>query len=253
MSRIALLLFFCYDLWHSWHLGMAKTFLGSTLALISDTMPGGNIDERFSNLTSIFLEWADERKIATYISTISKESIQWMDRKSFPNGTWSKGHVSTTLVKFVRWHLERENLNDNLLLQKCLEAATAIDEAMHALYVNDVWLEKQVAVEIGKMGLQHMKLYMEMATLCFQQRMPQFIFMPKSHICNHIFWELATCATPYIISPLAHAVQVDEDMVGRCSRLSRRVSPRQVVLRVLQRGLRASYAHFVKCGYINSL
>ena len=47
--------FFAYDIWHSFHLGMGKTFLGSTLALISEKMPGGSIDVRFQHLTLLGL------------------------------------------------------------------------------------------------------------------------------------------------------------------------------------------------------
>ena len=47
-----------------------------------------------------FLSWAEEAKITPYIGGLSKETIQWPDKKSYPNGHWNKGHTTTTLMKF---------------------------------------------------------------------------------------------------------------------------------------------------------
>ena len=243
--------FFCYDLWHSMHLGMGKTFLGSVLALISDCMDGGNIDVRFQHLTNLFLQWAAEHKITPFIAVLSKDSIQWPDRKSYPNGNWSKGHVTTTLMKFVAWYLERTN-HDNILFVKSREAATMINEALTSLYASDVWLTKADAREIGRKAMRYMHLYMEMASISYHSNQALFIFMPKAHACDHVFSELAGCESAYCLNPLCHAVQVDEDMIGKVSRVSRRVSPVQVIKRVLERALHASFSHFVKCGYIIS-
>lgn len=245
--------FFTFDLWHCWHLGLGKAFLGSVLALMSERMPGGNIDLRFSNLSDKFLSWAEEAKITPYIGGLSKETIQWPDKKSYPNGHWNKGHTTTTLMKFVVWYLQREDLRDDPLLSKSLEAAVVMDEALHTLYSSDLWLDKNLAQEVGQKGLRHLALYQQMAATCFHAKTALYVLMPKSHVCNHLFLELAECQTEYILNPLAHSVQVDEDMVGRCSRVSRRVSPLQVVKRVLERCLRATFAHYVKCGYLNAL
>lgn len=244
--------FFCFDLWHSMHLGMGKTFLGSVLALMSDCMDGGSIDVRFQNLTHLFQQWAADTKTTPYISIISKDSIQWQDRKSYPNGNWSKGHVTTTLMKFVTWYLERTNHDDNILLVKSREAATMINEALTSLYASDVWLTKADAREIGRKAMRYMQLYMEMASIAYHSNQSLFVFMPKAHACDHVFSELAMCESAFCLNPLCHAVQVDEDMIGKVSRVSRRVSPLQVIKRVLERALHASFAHFVTCGYIIS-
>lgn len=245
--------FFAFDLWHAYHLGMGKTFLGSVLALMSQKMPGTQIDVRFQNLTNLFLNWAQEHKQWTYIKALTKEGLQWPDKNSFPNGNWHKGHVTNTLMDFVIWALGMMDLEGDVLLVKSLEAARAISGALTALYSNDVWLPRDIANSIGNQGLRHMELYQELATICYRQSLSFFSFMPKQHICSHIFTDLADTNLQYYLSPLCHAVQIDEDMVGKCSRVSRRVSPMQVVMRVLQRAKLATFNHFVKCGYLISL
>lgn len=240
--------FFTYDLWHAYHLGMGKSFLGAVLALMSQKMEGSQIDVRFQRLTDLFLTWAQEHKRTTYITSLTKEGIQWPDKGSFPNGNWHKGHVTSTLMDFVTWALGMMDLEGEVLLIKSREAACAIGGALTA-----VWLSRSVANSIGKQGLKHMELYQELATIAYHQHLNLFAFMPKQHICSHIFNDLANTNLEFCLSPLCHAVQIDEDMVGKCSRVSRRVSAMQVVKRVLQRAKLATFNHFVKCGYLKPL
>ena len=52
------------------------------------------------------------------------------------------------------------------------------------------------------------------------------------------------------LNPLNHSVQISEDYVGRISRMSRRTSPQQVITRVLERSLQATYKHWREQGFI---
>ena len=81
-----LLRFFIYDFWHSFHLGLGKTWLASVLALISDRMGSSNIEGRFAELTDLYLQWCDEQHETPYLTAISKEMIGWIDRQKYPNG-----------------------------------------------------------------------------------------------------------------------------------------------------------------------
>ena len=246
--------FFVFDLFHCYHLGLGKTFLGSVLALMSERMDGSNIDDRMGNLTNLYLQFCQDNFSTPFILVISKDTIQWPDKGSYPNGNWSKGHVTTTLTKFVTWFLTSHNdIDGDALLVKCREAAVAINDAMHALYANDVWLPKLLANDIGMKGRQFLVKYQELATMCYHSRRALFMYMPKAHACDHTFSELEGCVAPFAMNPLAHSVQVDEDMVGRVSRVSRRVHPTQVIKRVLERALQASFAAFVDAGYIKSM
>ena len=243
---------FMYDLFHSYHLGMGKTFLGSALALISEKQPGGNIDLRFQNLTTVFLQWAEDNKITPQIKALSKENLKWPDKKTFPNAQWNKGSTTTTVLKFVVWWLRTHDFQEDPMLVKTLQAAEAINEALTLLYSHDLWLPRSLAHRVGNLGLRHLILFQEMATECFHQKRALWVYMPKHHVIDHIFSELCECKAEFCISPLAYAVQCDEDLVGRVSRLSRRVSPLQSIKQVLERALHASFSHFVDCGYIES-
>lgn len=54
-----------------------------------------------------------------------------------------------------------------------------------------------------------------------------------------------------MISPLAYAVQVSEDFIGKKSRLARRVGPQQVILRVLERTLVVMRQRWVEADFLS--
>lgn len=244
--------FFAFDIWRSFHLGMGKTFLGSTLALISEQMPGGSVDVRFQHLTSLYWDFCSETHTTSFIQGLTKESLQWPDTKTYPNGIWHKGHVTVTLLQFVAWYFQKFGTAGDEFLQKCSTATTLINEAISSLYHQDLWIENAVARDIGSKGMSFMIAYMELARMAYDLGKAHFIFMPKAHVCNHVWDELATATTPYILNPLAHGVQVDEDMVGRSSRIARRVSPLQAIKRVLERFLLAAFKQYELAGYLKS-
>ena len=242
---------FAFDVWHGFHLGVAKTFCASAFAIISDRMVGGAIDARFQHLTNLYLQWCDEQHKVPFVTSITKESCGWGDRSTYPNGQWSKGHASTTFLGFLKWWLETEenNIRNDVMLMMCKEATECIDAAFEKLYASDVWLTVSDARYIGNNGLRFLQLYQALATEAYQNNLALWSFMPKVHLVHHIFDECAS-ADCDIISPMTFAVQVDEDFIGRKARLARKVAPTQVILRTLQRSLAVSYAHWSESGFL---
>ena len=86
---------------------------------------------------------------------------------------------------------------------------------------------------------------------CFSKT---FCFMPKAHVVDHIVEQMITDSqsSPWTLNPLAHAVQVDEDFVGKCCCVARCVGVGQSIARVLQRPLMASNKHFVENRYLRA-
>ena len=67
--------------------------------------------------------------------------------------------------------------------------------------------------------------------------------MPKLHFIHHESLKLIRCPenARWCINPMATSDQMQEDFVGKPSRLSRRVSVQQIHLRVVQRCLISSF------------
>ena len=241
---------FCYDVWHGFHLGVAKTFCASAFAIMSDKMVGGAIDARFGQLTHAYIQWCEEFHKVPYVTSITKESCGWPDRSTYPNGQWSKGHASTTFLGFIKhWLQSNDNVSNDVMLTMCQEATDCIDAAFEELYSSDVWLPVRVAQRIGNRGLRFLGLYQSLAKHAYQNSLALWAFMPKIHLVHHVFLECAS-TTVEIVNPLSYAVQVDEDYVGRKARLARRVAPSQVILRTIQRSLAVSYSHWHEAGFL---
>ena len=241
--------YFTFDLWHAWHLGLGKTYVASVFALLSDTMQSSNIDARFAELTDLFLQWCDDTRTTAFVSSITKESIGWPDRGTYPNGMWSKGHVTTTFMRFISWYFATHDVTGNYMLNLCVEATFCANSCFELLYRNDLWLTGDVSREVGRLGLRFLDLYQQLARHAFDRSCALWVFMPKSHICHHT-WLECSLANEWLINPLAFAVQISEDYVGKKSRLARRVAPGQAILRVVQRTLKAGYKLWCEAGFL---
>ena len=125
---------------------------------------------------------------------------------------------------------------------------------MRTLYASDVFLTADVAKEVASSALFFLSQYQKLATDSFNNGQALFAFMPKGHALAEVFWDIQVAASQpgarWGLSPLTVAVQVDEDYIGRTSRLSRRTSPQQVIRRTLERSLQASHKHWILNGYI---
>ena len=77
--------------------------------------------------------------------------------------------------------------------------------------------------------------------------------MPKHHIIHKIAVQLTDARSrgAPMLNPMACSVQMDEDFIGRPSRLSRRVTPRGLTMeRVLERYLQSTYKHYHDAGFL---
>ena len=194
------------------------------------------------------------RKHAPYLRKLTKETIGWTAMTEYPSGAWTKG--STTLC-LTRWFLQccqelRAQLPRDALLFECWEATLEIYHFFAKLYREGVWIESARALEISAHGLKFLRLHGLLAHRAFREQKALFIYMPNLHRLHELFFLLQDYArkSEYAISPLIWGCQVEEDFIGRPSRVSRRVNSRRTMLRTLQRSLEAAYASFVESGLL---
>ena len=128
------------------------------------------------------------------------------------------------------------------------EAVDCINQSIEELYSADLWLQQPVAQRIGQRGLRFVELYGQLAQMAFDEGLALWVLMPKSHVVHHTFLDLAE-AQEWTISPLAYAVQMSEDFVGKKARLARRVGANQAIRRVLERSLHVGYKHWTQAGF----
>ena len=178
---------FTFDLWHCLHLGMGKVLCASAFALMSDRMSASNVVDRFSELSDLYMQWCDETRTPPFITSINKELIGWPDRSTFPNGYWSKGHITVTFMKFILFWLNNNDVSDCRMLTICRQAMSLLCEALEELYWESLWLDQDTARRIGEKGMKFMELYGKLVRIAYRNGQALWALMPKSHVVHHIF------------------------------------------------------------------
>ena len=118
---------------------------------------------------------------------------------------------------------------------------------MRGLYKSGVWLREARARELGTWGLAFLRSYAKLASMAYQRRERRFTLVPKLHFFNHLMVELLEGARDHkwSLNPMVFSVQLQEDYIGKPSRISRRVSPKSThALRTLERVLSGMFAEF---------
>jgi hypothetical protein len=246
---------FQFDIWHGFTLGVGKTFVASTLALISDLFPGRSKDARFEALSSSYLDWCKANGQTAYLAYISKETILWPSTTDMPSAIWSKGAATTVLLRWLNAWNQDADLSENVLYQLQKEACSCINSFFAQLYELDVWIPSATAIGLGELGLRFLATYDKLAKEAYRQGKVLYIFVPKHHQLHHAFlvdlW-LAGHRQAFVINPLVYATQLSEDFIGRASRTARRVHASTVVERVILRYLTKAHQEWRNAGYIIS-
>ena len=101
--------------------------------------------------------------------------------------------------------------------------------------------------------MNFLEIYYGMAVEMFGRgRQWMYPLYPKAYIYHHLIlqmlWQAKACDQS--VNPLLYACQMDEDMIGKASRLSRRVNIRLTASRSLDRYLTAAYSAMVDAGVL---
>lgn len=139
-----------------------------------------------------------------------------------------------------------------MLLRLAQRAALRIDELLHGVYSYEVWIPSEEAKPIIAAGFAFLKIMGVAVKTAYSRKVLYFKLMPNYHRIHHILFGMQTQALQgrHVLNPLVASTQQDEDYIGRCSRLSRRVSPRLTVQRTLERSLEAIYAEYIELGVL---
>ena len=243
---------FFFDVFHTFHLGCGKALLGSTLALLAEQRPETNIDDRFKGLSDDYIGWCRVNAKRPYITKLTKETINYPTTRSYPNGGWHKGDLTTTLMKYIEDRFKREDWSGEPMLLLSGQAACAANDCLRILYKGELFLKPAAAKEASELGLRFLRRYCACARIANQNARTLFVLQPKLHAWHHLMLYLYHGSEKGpTLNILAWGTQQSEDFLGRPSRLSRRVTASDKCSdRVIERYLRASYHQWVKAGLI---
>lgn len=92
---------FAWDLFHTWHIGAGKSFLGTAIVLLAMSSAFcGSIPDRLEEVSERFQSWCSQNRFKPHLRKLSKENLNWMTTTTYPNGAWSKGHATRALNKW---------------------------------------------------------------------------------------------------------------------------------------------------------
>ena len=96
--------FFAPDIWHSWHLGEGRGFSCNMVKLLSETVPGRNLELRLAFLFENYREFCRRQGVQVYATRFTPALFNIVSN-DFPSGGWTKGNFTTSLVKWLSWYL----------------------------------------------------------------------------------------------------------------------------------------------------
>lgn len=235
--------YFKPDLWHCVHLGIGKSFIASVLQLCLEHVPMTNNDDRFDWLTNHYSRWCRANRTACFVSKISAYLVSYNDATG-ASGNWSKGSLTSNLMRWLVPLLVDIGGGDRTLA-RCKEAAANMNLTLSFLYNAPLFLEHNECEYVYTKGMSFLQTYTSLAAEMFNAgRWHLFPLFPKIHAVHHVWLTIREdqLASRFALNPLTASCQQDEDVIGRVSRVSRRVNIRQVTLRTLQRHLMSCYS-----------
>lgn len=113
--------FFMLDVWHNFHLGMAKHWVANSFVSIVESalLPPMSMENKFQLLTEKYVSFCRENRFAMWIYEINRDTLCWPSSTIAPIGKWNKGSCSTTMMLFLDHYCGmyvKDQTDDPLLL-----------------------------------------------------------------------------------------------------------------------------------------
>ena len=244
--------FFKSDIWHVFHLGFGRSWIASVVQLVLPQLPCQNLDEKWDFLTEHYLRWCERNKKQAHVSRITAYLMSYND-SSGTRGEWHKGALTSNLMGWLVDLLGDIPRDNDGFHMRCREATYRMNAKFSLLYRSGAFLNFQESTFVVEQGLNFLEIYYGMAVEMFGRgRQWMYPLYPKAHIYHHlilqVLWQAKACDQS--VNPLLYACQMDEDMIGKASRLSRRVNIRLTASRSLDRYLTAAYSAMVDAGVL---
>ena len=107
------------------------------------------------------------------------------------------------------------------------------------MYHAGYWIRRDRRTRLAQMLLRFLALYAKCADIALRARRRRFPIMPKLHMMAHCAVELhrQAAVAAWVQTPLSMTNQIQEDFIGRPSRISRRANIRSLLSSLLTRSL----------------
>ena len=200
-----------------------------------------NINDRLNRAHTYFALWCRSESRSPGLRSFS---MAFFNMKSLQSAPWvsCKGSDAKILLEWLMFTL-RLNIGSpvvpghgNLLKIMLQVVENCLD--VYMVHSHALWLEVDCARRLYFGFMKILRGYALLGKLSLQLKIRAFIQKPKEHGLHHIAWALKQglqTGAPLIPNPQMFATEINEDFMGRISRLSRRVGFKLCDLRVCER------------------
>lgn len=230
------------DIWHNFHGGCGKLFFASAITecMQRGLVKGSSRVAKIAEVDSLLKRWARQPGHSMpHSGGFCVERIGLTSWAVQPDGSWSKHDDTRVYLEFLEdWLRSRlEGVLADEVLTWIFWATAAINRFFKLLYSHGLWMTRQEARTAGVLGRKWLRCYVLLAKRSWEDQKLRFPLVVKHHLLDHSFRDLILMSerAPWTWNPLADSVQLDEDFIGHCARLGRRVSPISQAQRVLER------------------
>ena len=214
------------DIWHNFHGGVGKAFVSSSVAELAMMIEGPNLDSRIEVFEKHYEEWrVQSNGTRLHFNRVNRETFGITSLQVTPSAAWNKFGDTQIFMSVLEDFLRSDKYNATEISADIMSATSAANRCFSRLYRSGLWLTSAEARFIGHAGLAFLQLFARLANETRLQGRLRFPVTPKVHYLHHAFLGLFLDSQRqrWLLSPLAMSVQLDEDMIGRVARWSRRV------------------------------
>ncbi|CAL1148055.1 unnamed protein product [Cladocopium goreaui] len=235
------------DIFHIHKLGAARDVIGGVLIILlrlgfmDHEGSTKNMTDRFTRAHSYFAMWCSSNGKTPGLRSFSKA---YFNLKTLVSAPWvnAKGSDSTLLLEWLdftlRLNLQHPSVEGHTQLLRHMLQLVESSLAVRMVHTHRLWLERDCARRLYVKLMTVLRAYSVMAQSAMRLKIRAFVLKPKHHSLHHIAWFLKTelrKGAALIYNPQGYACEMNEDFVGRISRLSRRVGFRLCDKRVFER------------------
>ena len=235
------------DLFHIVKVGVGRDLVGGILVLLlrlgfMDTPTSSkNIKDCFERAHSWFSLWC---KANGKSAGLQKFTMAYFNMKTLVSAPWanSKGSDTKLLLQWLSFTLAIElyhpTVGGHTGLLKAMQQVCSACLGILGVHRHGLFMERSCARLLYGHILTFLRGYTYLGRRAIQLNIRAFIQKPKCHALHHVGMSLKQqllTGSELILSPQFASCDINEDFIGRVSRLSRRVGIRHCDFRVCQR------------------
>lgn len=245
---------FQLDPFHLVKVGLGRDVAGSGVAILAelglydwDDDGSKNLASRLQRAHHSFSLWCAGVGVKPGLRSFTAAFLSIQSRKSYP---WmnTKGSDTMHVVRYLLWfssleinHPSCSQAVQNQRFLKLLKHTTEnLLQAFQIMHGHGLWLPRDCGKHLYSCFMLTLRGYKALAKDCLARGLCGFGMKSKFHGIHHVAFKIRQdllAGNRLILSPVCWMCEQDEDKVGKCSRLSRRISVRNQTEQILERYL----------------